>query len=65
MGKVPSGRSPEISPGRESSSRLVHGEGYGYPEETLAVFEVPGAGARAGNLHVQRGSRASVLQVWR
>jgi hypothetical protein len=63
--KVPGGRSPEISPGREGSSELVHGEGHGHSEETPTVLQVPGAGARADNLHVQPGSRASVLQVRR
>jgi putative component of toxin-antitoxin plasmid stabilization module len=61
--KVPGGRSPQISPVREGTSSLVHGEGHGHSEETLAVLQVPGAGARVRNVHVQCGSRASVLQL--
>jgi hypothetical protein len=63
--KVPGGRSPQISPGRESSLGMVHGEGYRDPKGALSLFQVLRDGTNTSNLRDHCGPRTPVLQMRR
>ena len=49
------GRCPQASSGGQGGLGVVHREGLCHTEEAPAVLQVPGVGARTGNLRIRRG----------